>query len=85
MNISDQEHEMSTTLYSKGSNADKIFKQMKTFNLEYPLVSTVSHTVIGIDATCSMSNVFEKLISVIQTSLPIIREVIQDAKVRASF
>jgi len=58
---------------------------MQIFNLEYPLVNTVSRTVIGLDATCSMGTVFEKLISVIQTSLPIIRLVIQEAKVRASF
>jgi hypothetical protein len=58
---------------------------MMTFNLERPFVKYVSRTVIGIDATGSMSNVFSKLIDVIQKSLPFIYQAIEDANVLGTF
>lgn len=45
----------------------------------------VSKTVIGIDATSSMGNVFQSLIEVIQTALPRIEKAITNAKVEGSF
>lgn len=58
---------------------------MIVFNLERPFARIVSRTVVGIDATYSMSSVFNLLITVMQKSLPIIYEVIKEANVAGSF